>query len=401
MRTPQGNIEELERQIGARPAYVNSDNRGLVQNWLVAKGVPSVTVKRMKLNTLAKAYNHSRYLERVLENPYQPHPHENGPTPEPFPAREEMQPETPREETEDMEPMTAPNGHDKSAAAQKLAEALALLAPDAKLDEERVITLIREHAPKPTVVTVEIIRDGAKIELPEEPHHKQFAQVLRAVQCGNVFLRGPAGAGKTTLAEQVAKVLNVPFYFTGAVASEYKLLGFIDAQGRVVRTPFREAYEHGGLFLFDEIDASAPAALLAFNAALSNGHMDFPDGVIKRHPDFKCIAAGNTFGQGADRVYVGRNQLDAATLDRYIFIDFEYDADLERALAGENDWTSYVQSVRVACDKLKLRHVVSPRASIMGNALLAAGETRTQVERSLLWRGLDAETVSKIKSNIL
>jgi hypothetical protein len=35
----------------------------------------------------------------------------------------------------------------------------------------------------------------------------------------------------------------------------------------VVNTDFRRAYKDGGLFLFDEIDASFPQALLAFNAA--------------------------------------------------------------------------------------------------------------------------------------
>jgi len=66
------------------------------------------------------------------------------------------------------------------------------------------------------------------------------------------------------------------------------------------------------LFLFDEIDASLPNAVLAFNAALANGYADFPDGMVKRHPRFACIAAANTFGMGADRIYVGRNQLDGA-----------------------------------------------------------------------------------------
>ena len=60
--------------------------------------------------------------------------------------------------------------------------------------------------------------------------------------------------------------------------------GFIDAQGRIVNTEFRKAYEHGGLFLFDEIDASFPQAILAFNAALANDFMDFQ---IKKYLSIK------------------------------------------------------------------------------------------------------------------
>jgi MoxR-like ATPase len=86
------------------------------------------------------------------------------------------------------------------------------------------------------------------------------------------------------------------------------LTGFKSASGEYISTEFREAFEKGGLFLFDEIDASYPQAVLAFNAALANDYMDFPDKRILRHKDFYCIAAANTFGQGADRQYIGRNQ---------------------------------------------------------------------------------------------
>ena len=54
----------------------------------------------------------------------------------------------------------------------------------------------------------------------------------------------------------VAKALGRTFYFTGAVDNVFKLNGYMDANGNYVRTSFREAYEWGGVFLFDEIDAS-------------------------------------------------------------------------------------------------------------------------------------------------
>jgi hypothetical protein len=40
---------------------------------------------------------------------------------------------------------------------------------------------------------------------------------------------------------------------------------------------------------------------------------------------FVCIAAANTFGTGADRQYVGRNQLDESTLDRFRIGQIELD----------------------------------------------------------------------------
>lgn len=216
----------------------------------------------------------------------------------------------------------------------------------------------------------------------------------------NVYLVGPAGAGKTYAAIQCAKALGVDFYFTGAVASEFKLTGFIDAQGRIVSTEFRKAFENGGLFLFDEIDASYPQAVLAFNAALANDYMDFPDKRVQRHENFYCIAAANTYGQGADRQYVGRNQLDAASLDRFVFLDWKYDENLERELSGNQDWSDYVQKIRQYIEVQKIRHVVSPRASINGAKLLANGISREIVEQTILWKGLDEATKKKILINI-
>ena len=226
------------------------------------------------------------------------------------------------------------------------------------------------------------------------------------MQCSNVFLSGPAGSGKTTVAEQVAHGLEkalgckIPFYFTGAVNSEYKLMGFVKPDGEVVRTAFREAFENGGVFLFDEIDGSSANAILAFNAALAGSLCDFPDGTVKKHANFYCIAAGNTFGQGATREYVGRNPLDAASLDRFAFIDFGYDEDLERHIAGNDNWTSYVQSVRAAVVLLKIRAVVTPRASITGAKLLAAGEEVQMVKMMVIFKGMDAEMIRKIEANV-
>lgn len=255
---------------------------------------------------------------------------------------------------------------------------------------------LKNRKPLDLVVKID---NGKKTDLGKQ--HKQLPILLKILATKlNVYLVGPAGSGKTFAAIQCAKALGVEFYFTGAIASEYKLTGFIDAQGKIVSTEFRKAYENGGLFLFDEIDASYPQAVLAFNAALSNDYMDFPDKRIERHKDFYCIAAANTFGQGADRQYIGRNQLDAASLDRFVFIDWEYDENLERELAGNEKWSNYVQKIRRYISYNKIRHVISPRASIFGAKLLSKELSKDIVEDVVLWKGLDKATIIKIKENI-
>ncbi len=286
---------------------------------------------------------------------------------------------------------------------QALQALMGLMKGNTKPDENAVLEIVRREMAaysKPLPVVVEI-KEAGKTRKVEGLHHYQLPRLIKKAAIGtNLMLVGPAGSGKTTLAHQMATALEVEFYFNGAISSEYKLTGFIDAQGRIVSTAFRKAYETGGLYLFDEIDASMPDALLAFNAALANGHMDFPDGTVKRHENFYCVAAANTFGKGADRVYVGRNQLDAASLNRFAMINIDYDEKLEKALACNDDWVEKVQSIRKAVYEHKIRHVVSPRASIEGAKWLAHNISEKEVLEELVYQGLDVDSVKKIKASI-
>lgn len=211
--------------------------------------------------------------------------------------------------------------------------------------------------------------------------HHQFENLLKIVSTGNpVLMVGPAGTGKTQGAAQVAEALELKFYSisVGSQTSKSDLQGYLDATHHYVRTQFREAYEHGGIFLLDEADAGNSNVLILLNAALSNGYMAFPDGMVQAHPDFRMIATANTFGHGANRQYVGRNQLDAATLDRFVVLTWDIDPKVETHMAGTSDegkkWLKVVKAVRKrVTDELELRVVVSPRATKRGAELLAAG----------------------------
>jgi MoxR-like ATPase len=267
------------------------------------------------------------------------------------------------------------------------------------LSRDEIISLIEQYSVRPAEKNITIVSPDGSKKLGEKLVHEKYETVLKAVANDvPVMLVGPAGSGKTTLCEQVAEALDKRFYFTGAVASEYKLSGFVDAQGRIVSTAFREAYKNGGLFLFDEVDASMPQAIMAFNAALANGHCDFPGDTepTKRHPDFRVVAAANTFGRGADRQYVGRNQLDAASLDRFAVIELDYDEEMETALAGNKQWSKRIQRIRKEIQKQQVRHIVSPRASIMGAKLLAAGFSTDEALEATVWKGLDKDTKARI-----
>jgi hypothetical protein len=216
----------------------------------------------------------------------------------------------------------------------------------------------------------------------------------------NFWLVGPAGTGKTTAAKKIAQQLGLPFYTNGAIDSEYKLRGFIDAQGRIIHTPFRRAYETGGIYLFDEVDSSLPSACLAFNCALANGEYDFPgvDSTIPRHDICIILAASNTWG-GPDGGYVGRFRQDAAFMDRFLRVPWETDEALESALCANKQWSAYVQSVRAKAIANGVEHLISPRATLNGDALLAAGRPWNRVVDICVRKGLNDADWTKINGS--
>lgn len=234
---------------------------------------------------------------------------------------------------------------------------------------------------------IEIRTELASVAM-EGVQHNKFELLLRIVASNlPVFMVGPAGTGKTAGAEQVAKALGLDFFAqsVGSQTSKSDLFGFLDGAGAYHATQFYLAYKNGGVFLLDEADAGNANVLVGLNAALSNGYVFFPDGtgqMTPMHENFRMVATANTFGNGASRQYVGRNQLDAATLDRFTVITWDIDDRIEEAIAASKSptygdrWLRVVRAVRdEAINKLELRAVVSPRATLRGATLLESGVT--------------------------
>jgi len=265
---------------------------------------------------------------------------------------------------------------------------------------------------------VVVIKTPTETKELEGRNHYKFGMLLQvAANDVPAFLVGPAGTGKSTAAINVAKALSLDYEImsVGPQTSKGDLFGFKDANGNYHETGLVRAYRDGKLFLMDEIDAAHPGVLTMINLLMSNGKIVTPGGTFERHKDFRFIAAANTFGVGGNRHYVGRNHLDAATLDRFAFIEWPVDEGLEASLVGlkkdspefkwqadaatdcdAEEWLLGVTNIRKAVDQLGIRHVVSPRATIYGCRLLNAGIARQEVESMLLWKGLEQSDIRKI-----
>jgi len=308
-------------------------------------------------------------------------------------------------------------GGNEKTPAEKLAEVLAELQGKGGVDQEQLEAAVKAEVSKVAdsirITRVEVRLPDGDRQLPDL-HHKDLPKLIAKVAAGcNVFIVGPAGTGKSVAAEQVAEALNRRFFALsfGPTTPTSKLFGYNDANGNFQSTPLYEAYNaegEGGLFLGDELDNGHPGLLAEQNQFLANSHCAFACGMVKRHADFQYLATGNTYGRGGDRLFVGRNQLDAATLDRFVFHTLNIDEDLEEKAALRwstadsveacRAWIATVRKVRAEAEALKIPMVASPRASIDGCKLITTGAfTRDEVIEDVLLKGVGADVRAKLK----
>lgn len=248
-----------------------------------------------------------------------------------------------------------------------------------KVLEPRIIDWLDKRTPRQVEITL-TKADGKKQKV-KGPTHAQFDKLLRAATsrlpngyAPGIFLQGEASSGKTTGAKMLAETLGLKWYFNGAISFPHEMLGFIDGAGKYHRTPFRDAYEHGGMYTFDEVDRSDPVALLAVNPHLANGVATFPDKQIVRHPDCIIVATANTWGLGADANYSGATKLDAAFLSRFpIRINWDIDPQLEEQIVPHKEWLNKVRAARAHARQYGLKVMIDTRIAQAGLSLIQGG----------------------------
>ena len=246
--------------------------------------------------------------------------------------------------------------------------------------------------------------EDKEIDFGDEVLHEKFDTILKFVKQNEpVFLVGEAGTGKNYICKQVAKALGLKFYFSNAVTQEYKLTGFTDAMGKYQESEFYKAFKNGGLFMKDEIDASIPEVLVILNAAIANRYFDFPApiGYVEAHPDFRVVAAGNTIGQGASYTYVGRNQLDGASLDRFAMVNIDYDINIETRCANNDiELVNFIREVRRVAKERKIMLIVSYR-SITRIAKMKDLIGIKEALKTCLFKDLNMNELYQIMDNII
>lgn len=197
-----------------------------------------------------------------------------------------------------------------------------------------------------------------------------------------VAIVGPAGNGKTTACEIALQAQNIDYLMLSCTDRTE----VIDLVGGTVLTKDGEqwrdglvtrAFKAGQAVILDEADALDPRVMMSLQTALLDPG---PDGNAryvtvegeKVYPADKCpiLMTMNTVGSGRNRQYVGRNQLDAASLDRLTMIQttYENEADmLQKRGVGKrlaSRIVTWAEVMRNKIDDAGLPLVLSPRTML-------------------------------------
>lgn len=299
---------------------------------------------------------------------------------------------------------TVPGQNTDVAAALELL--VGTLSP--KVDRGEIEAMVKEAINNVVFPTKTVVQraNGERKEISGSTHSK-LADVITSLSAEeHVLMVGPAGTGKSTIAEQAAEALGLESYSISLSPQTpaSQLVGYMQATGEYVPSLFRKAYEQGGVFHFDEMDNAHPSVLAVINAALANGQMAFPDKMVKRHVDFRAVASANTYGRGADRKYVGRQAIDAATLDRFSVETIDVDESLENELCHsvglESDQVErvlkFVRKIRKNVAEHNMPLVISPRASVGMVRLLNAGRSWESAVEARVRRGMSDTEWAKV-----
>jgi hypothetical protein len=264
-----------------------------------------------------------------------------------------------------------------------------------------------------------VLNTGAAAPVPKivgGTHHNEFQTLLRLIATGqHTYLPGPPGSGKSHSAESAAKALGWEFasLSLGPTTPESRIWGGRDANNNFHEPDFvrgaRFAMDNpdsGFVFCLDEMDNGHGGIIATLNSALANGWFSAPNGDrIVWGRNFVAVACANTFGTGPTAEFAGRNKLDAATLDRFAYLPWETDFELERTMVHgilhdqpvvAADWLDCWVSARNNVTSHGLKVFVTMRGALAGARMLANGFTITEAMSLTLLNKLPKDQAEKV-----
>lgn len=167
------------------------------------------------------------------------------------------------------------------------------------------------------------------------------------------YLYGPSGAGKNYFVKQLSELFDLPITNIGYITEEHDIVGGKTAHGGYSPSNFYNCWKNGYLGFANELDNSIAEATIKLGEFLDaeiGEEYSFPGlRFVKRHPNCRIIAAGNTTGMGSNRAYNARQKFDESIQQRFKYVKFDFDDKVEKEILKDHkEWYEFAMLFRAA-----------------------------------------------------
>lgn len=243
------------------------------------------------------------------------------------------------------------------------------------------------------------------------PKIEEYAYYM--MQGYSIYLWGPSGSGKTLLATQIIDLLGIDTIVMNYINEEYEVKGSDPFMGYWSPNLIYDAYKYGSGLVVDEMDngrAQANMVLNRFIGATDPSYVFQNREEVKRHPNFRLIATGNTMLDGPTDNHLTREKMDEAFKQRFKkFCYIDYSEDVESKLLKDYPhWYSFIKQFRDVLirtennkNEVTIKDMVTTKnIAQMANALKVGYETTEMILNSDFIRTHSVEKLNTISREL-
>ena len=235
---------------------------------------------------------------------------------------------------------------------------LVIPSPNIILPEEEIDYTVNRYFDKTRSITSRLEEIKEKMQRNTEEkgiiYHKETLYIIEHLLYGlSPYLYGPSGGGKSMAVSLIADLLELSMTNIGYINEEYQVTGSEPFLNNFTPSMIHKTFKYGGLSFADEIDNGNARATVILNPFLRKTTTEYTFSNrerVKRHPNFRLIAAGNTDGRGSSKNHSTREGIEESVFQRLkpkVYIG--YDENIEKNILKDFPyWYNFILAFRNA-----------------------------------------------------
>lgn len=185
-------------------------------------------------------------------------------------------------------------------------------------------------------------------------YHEKTLTIIEYMLYGlSPYLYGPSGGGKSMAVSLIADLLGLPMTNIGYINEEYQVTGAEPFLNNFTPSMVHKSFKYGGIAFADELDNGNARATVVLNPFLRKSTKTYTFSnreLVKRHPNFRLITAGNTDGRGSSKNHSTREGIEESVFQRLkpkVYIGYDKNIEMD-ILKNYPEWYNFIIAFREA-----------------------------------------------------